>query len=159
MKLNVKVVNPLFDELKLALPAYGSDQAAGLDLRACIKDQLTLEPGQAVVIPTGIALEPTNGEFDIAMRLVGMAFIRSGLGVKNKLVLSNGTGIIDQDYRGEVMLSVINHGDKPYTFQPGDRIAQIVYLPVIVARHVVRVDQFAQETARGAGGFGSTGKG
>jgi dUTP pyrophosphatase len=157
MKLNAKVVNPLFDELKLELPARGSEQAAGLDLRACIKEPLVLEPGQSKIIGTGLALEPVNGDFEIPIPIVGMAFIRSGLGTKHGLCLSNGTGIIDQDYRGEVMLSVVNHGHRPYTVQPGDRIGQILYLPILVPT-ITRVEQFKVETARGDGGFGSTGK-
>src|ERR1041385_5030362 len=135
MKLNVKVVNPLFDALKLELPAQKSRQAAGLDLAACIKEPVIIAPGQSKVIGTGIALEPSfTGPFDFSVPVVGMVFIRSGLGVKHRLVLSNGTGIIDQDYRGEVMVSVINHGQTDYEIKPGERFAQIVYLPICSPR-------------------------
>lgn len=158
MLVNVKVLNPLFDELKIGLPEKKSSQAAGLDLAACVKDPVVIPKGKSVVIPTGIALEPAfTGAFDWPVPVVGMVFIRSGLGFKHKIVLSNGTGIIDQDYRGEILVSVINHGENDYTLQPGERFAQIVYLPICNARSE-RVEKFDSETERGAGGFGSTGK-
>jgi dUTP pyrophosphatase len=131
------------------LPAYATHGSAGLDLRACVDAPLTLAPGQAELLPTGIAIHLEDPG------LAAMLLPRSGLGHKHGIVLGNLVGLIDSDYQGQVMVSCWNRGDRPYTVAPGDRIAQMVVVPVVqVALEVVEV--FADST-RGAGGFGSSG--
>ena len=131
------------------LPAYATGGSAGLDLRACIDGPLTLEPGQAELLPTGIAIHLEDSG------LAAMLLPRSGLGHKHGIVLGNLVGLIDSDYQGQVMVSCWNRGDRAYTIAPGERIAQMVIVPVVqVALEVV--DAFA-ESNRGAGGFGSSG--
>jgi dUTP pyrophosphatase len=131
------------------LPAYATHGSAGLDLRACVDAPLTLAPGQAELLPTGIAIHLEDPG------LAAMLLPRSGLGHKHGIVLGNLVGLIDSDYQGQVMVSCWNRGGRPYTVAPGDRIAQMVVVPVVqVALEVVEV--FADST-RGAGGFGSSG--
>ena len=137
----------------LPLPAYATDGAAALDLRACLDAPITLFPDDCVLMPTGwaVALPPGTAL---------MLLPRSGLGHGHSIVLGNGTGLIDEDYRGEVMVSLWHRGgeyDRAFTIYPGDRIAQAVLVP-IMRPSVVEVDELG-ETFRGAGGFGSTGKG
>ena len=128
---------------------YATDGSAGLDLRACIDEPLTLAPGQAELLPTGIAIHLEDP------CLAAMLLPRSGLGHKHGIVLGNLVGLIDSDYQGQVMVSCWNRSDRPYTVTPGERIAQMVVVPVVqVALEVV--DTFA-DSARGAGGFGSSG--
>ncbi len=132
------------------LPQYETTHAAGLDLRACVNEALTIEPGQTHLIPTGIS---------IYIRDPGMAAVilpRSGLGHKHGLVLGNLVGLIDADYQGPLMVSCWNRGAAAYTIEPGDRIAQLVFLP-IVRTHFEVVNEF-DTSARGAGGFGHSGK-
>ena len=131
------------------LPAYATDGSAGLDLRACIEGPVTLAPGQAELLPTGIAIHLEDPG------LAAMLLPRSGLGHKHGIVLGNLVGLIDSDYQGQVMVSCWNRGDRSYTVAPGERIAQMVVVPVVqVALEVV--DSFT-DSARGAGGFGSSG--
>ena len=131
------------------LPAYATEGSAGLDLRACIDAPLTLPPGRAELLPTGIAIHLEDPGF------AAMLLPRSGLGHKHGIVLGNLVGLIDSDYQGQVMVSCWNRGDRPYTIAPGERIAQMVIVPVVqVALEVV--EAFA-ESSRGAGGFGSSG--
>jgi len=133
------------------LPAYATPGSAGLDLRACIEAPLLLEPGQAALIPTGLSVHIGDPG------LAAMLLPRSGLGHKHGIVLGNLVGLIDSDYQGPLMVSCWNRGVASYTVQPLERIAQMVIVPVVQARFR-RVDSF-EASARGAGGFGSTGAG
>jgi dUTP pyrophosphatase len=132
------------------LPAYATPGSAGLDLRACLDQALVLEPGQAALIPTGLAVHIGDPG------LAAMLLPRSGLGHKHGIVLGNLVGLIDSDYQGPLMVSCWNRGSVAYTVQPFERIAQMVIVPVVQARFE-RVDAFA-DTTRGSGGFGSTGQ-
>jgi dUTP pyrophosphatase len=132
------------------LPAYATSGSAGLDLRACLDAPLTLEPGKAELIPTGLAihLEDEN--------LAAVVLPRSGLGHKHGVVLGNLVGLIDSDYQGQLMVSCWNRAREPFTIRPGDRIAQLVVVPVVqVALEVV---ESFEDSARGAGGFGHSGR-
>ena len=131
------------------LPAYATPGSAGLDLRACIDAALVIEPGQTVLIPTGLAVHIGDPG------LAAMILPRSGLGHKHGIVLGNLVGLIDSDYQGPLMVSCWNRGATTFTVQPLDRIAQLVIVPVVQASFR-RVDSFAA-TDRGEGGFGSTG--
>jgi dUTP pyrophosphatase len=135
----------------LPLPAYETDQAAGMDLRAAVADDapVTLAPGARDAVPTGLAIALPPG-FEAQVRP------RSGLALKSGITCLNSPGTVDADYRGEVKVILINHGAEPFVIRRGDRIAQLVIAPVIQARWT-EVDTL-DETARGAGGFGSTGK-
>lgn len=144
MELNVKPVRP-----GAVLPHYGSAGAAGLDLSACIDEPVTIRVGASVMIPSGVAIALPAGT-------VGLLVVRSSLGVRHGVGLPNGVGVIDEDYRGEVSVALMNLGGEAYTVQPGDRIAQLIVSPYI--RADVTVAQQLEETARGAGGFGSTGR-
>ena len=130
-------------------PRRATPGAAGLDLCACLDAPLTLAPGQLALAPTGVAVEIPEG-------MVGLLFGRSGLGVKHGVCLSNGVGVIDADYRGEICAGLCNVGSAPYEIQPGERVAQLVLLP-IAAPQPEEAEELT-ETARGAGGFGSTGR-
>ncbi|MCE1163637.1 MAG: dUTP diphosphatase [Thiomonas sp.] len=142
-------VRLLDDRLREQLPAYASPGSAGMDLRACIDEPLTLQPGQAELIPTGLAMHLGDPG------LCAMLLPRSGLGHKHGVVLGNLVGLIDSDYQGPLMVSCWNRGSTAYTVQPLERIAQMVIVPVVQAQWEV-VDSF-DATARGTGGFGSTG--
>jgi dUTP pyrophosphatase len=133
------------------LPHYASAGAAGLDLRACIEKELRLEPGDSRLVSSGIAIHVGDPGY------AAIILPRSGLGAKSGIVLGNLVGLIDSDYQGPLMLSVWNRGREPFTVQPMDRIAQLVVIPVVQVEFQV-VEEFAA-SARGAGGFGSTGKG
>jgi len=140
----------LDERMAAHLPAYATPGSAGLDLRACLDTPLTLAPGQAELIPTGFSIhigDPT---------LAAMLLPRSGLGHKHGIVLGNLVGLIDSDYQGPLMVSCWNRGTAAYTVQPMERIAQMVIVPVVQAMFR-RVEAFA-DSARGAGGFGSTGR-
>ncbi|MGN0968709.1 MAG: dUTP diphosphatase [Oscillospiraceae bacterium] len=145
MELKIKLLSP-----KAVLPRYATPGSAAMDLTACIDESVTIAPRQLVTLPTGIAIALPSAEY------VALVFARSGLGVKHGISLSNGVGVIDSDYRGEIKVGLTNLSDEPYTIQPGDRVAQLAILPVTQA-HVVQVSEL-DETGRGAGGFGSTGK-
>jgi dUTP pyrophosphatase len=132
------------------LPQYATPGSAGLDLRACIDAPLQIEPGQAALIATGLAIHIGDPG------LVAMLLPRSGLGHKHGIVLGNLVGVIDSDYQGPLMVSCWNRGQLPYTVQPLERIAQMLIVPVVQARFE-RVESF-EDTARGSGGFGSTGR-
>jgi dUTP pyrophosphatase len=132
------------------LPAYATSGSAGLDLRACIDAPLTLEPGQTVLVPTGLAIHLADPAY------AAMILPRSGLGHKNGIVLGNLVGLIDSDYQGQLMVSTWNRGVAAFTLQPMDRLAQLVVVPVMQVGFNV-VEDFATSD-RGAGGFGSTGK-
>ena len=132
-----------------ALPARGSEAAAGADLRACMDGDVTIVPGETAFLGTGLALEIPEG-------YAGLVYARSGLACKSGLAPANKVGVIDADYRGEVKVALYNHGPAPVTVSPGDRIAQLVVTPVLMAEFLERDD--LSDTGRGAGGFGSTGK-
>lgn len=132
------------------LPTRGTAGSAGMDLYACIDESITINPGDLTVIPTGIAIAlPDNS-------CVAYLYARSGLGVKHGICLSNGVGVIDSDYRGEVCVGLCNVSSEPYTIFPFERIAQMVISPVIIP-DLVETDTL-DDTERGSGGFGSTGK-
>jgi len=133
------------------LPAYATPGSAGLDLRACVDAALTIEPGQTVLIPTGLAIHIGDPG------LAAMILPRSGLGHKHGVVLGNLVGLIDSDYQGPLMVSCWNRGHAAFTVQPLDRIAQLVIVPVVQASFRIVTDFGASD--RGVGGFGSTGRG
>jgi dUTP pyrophosphatase len=146
--IDLKVLDPRMAE---CLPAYATAGSAGLDLRACTEGPLVIEPGQAMLIPTGIAIHIADPG------LAAMILPRSGLGHKHGIVLGNLVGLIDSDYQGPLMVSCWNRGQTAFTVQPMDRIAQLVIVPVVQARFRQVQDFGASE--RGEGGFGSTGRG
>ena len=146
MHIDVKIINPL---IKDQLPHYATAGSAGLDLRACISDKIVLEPGQTVLIPTGLAIHLADANY------AAIILPRSGLGHKHGVVLGNLVGLIDSDYQGELMVSTWNRGSTAFTIEPFERIAQMVIVPVVQAQFNLVEDFDASD--RGAGGFGSTG--
>lgn len=140
----VKKLNPM-----AIIPTYGSAEAAGADLYACIEEDVTILPGQTVMIPTGISMELPRG-------CAGLIYARSGLACKRSLAPANKVGVIDSDYRGEFIVALHNHGGQPQTIGYGERIAQLVITPVFTPGFA-EVTQLS-DTQRGEGGFGSTGK-
>jgi dUTP pyrophosphatase len=148
--LTTIAVKVLDERMAEQLPAYATPGSAGLDLRACLDAPLVLEPGQAALIPTGLAIHIADPG------LAAMLLPRSGLGHKHGIVLGNLVGLIDSDYQGPLMVSCWNRGNAAYTVQPLERIAQMVIVPVVQARFE-RVASF-DDSARGGGGFGSTGR-
>ena len=146
--IELKILDPRMAEV---LPAYATPGSAGLDLRACIDTPLVLEPGRTELLPTGIAIHIGDAG------LAAMILPRSGLGHKHGIVLGNLVGLIDSDYQGPLMVSCWNRGREPFTVQPMERIAQLVIVPVVQAGF--RVVESFEASDRGAGGFGSTGKG
>jgi dUTP pyrophosphatase len=147
--IQVKILDERIGK-EFPLPRYESADAAGLDLRACLTTALTIEPGQTELIPTGISIYIGDPH------LAAVILPRSGLGHKHGLVLGNLVGLIDADYQGPLMVSCWNRGQAAYTITPGDRIAQLVFLPIARAQFTV-VDAFTS-TERGTGGFGHSGK-
>ena len=146
-KLEVKILD---ERIRGMLPHYATPGAAGLDLRACVEAPLTLMPGDSQLVSSGIAIHLGDPGY------AAVVLPRSGLGAKSGIVLGNLVGLIDSDYQGPVTLSVWNRGTAPFTLQPLDRIAQLVVVPVVQVEFAV-VEEFAA-SARGAGGFGSTGR-
>lgn len=147
MKLDLKILDA---RMRDYLPAYATPGSAGLDLRACIDAPKVLEPGQTVLVPTGLAIHVGDPGH------AALILPRSGLGHKHGIVLGNLVGLIDSDYQGELMISTWNRGHTPFTLNPMERLAQLVIVPVVQAQFNI-VDEFAP-SERGAGGFGSTGK-
>jgi len=147
-QLQVKI---LAERMRAMLPHYATAGAARLDLRACLDKELRLEPGDSRLVSCGIAIHVGDPGY------AAIILPRSGLGAKSGIVLGNLVGLIDSDYQGPLMVSVWNRGREPFTVQPMDRIAQLVVIPVVQVEFEV-VEDFAA-SARGAGGFGSTGKG
>lgn len=145
MELEIKRLSPL-----ARIPVRSTEGSAGLDLCAALEQPLTVLPGGRVSVPTGLAIGLPG------METVGLVFARSGLAVKHGMTLSNGVGVIDSDYRGEIRVGMINQSDRAYTIEPGERIAQLLVMPVLLPEPV-EVDELV-ETDRGQGGFGSTGK-
>ncbi|MES2741906.1 MAG: dUTP diphosphatase [Pseudomonadota bacterium] len=145
--IDIRILDPRMRE---QLPAYATAGSAGLDLRACIDAPLVIEAGQTVLIPTGLAIHVADPGY------AAMILPRSGLGHKNGIVLGNLVGLIDSDYQGQLMVSTWNRGHSAFTLQPMDRLAQLIIVPVLQVNFNV-VEQFDQ-SERGVGGFGSTGK-
>lgn len=143
-KIPVKKLRP-----NAVLPTYGTASAAGADLYACLENPVTIAPGETVLIPTGLAME-------IPVGCAGLIYARSGLSVKRGLAPANKVGVIDADYRGEFMVALLNHGTADQTVDHGERIAQLVITPVFTPGFAEVAE--LSDTARGAGGFGSTGK-
>ena len=146
--VDIRVLDPRMAD---SLPAYATPGSAGLDLRACLDEPVVLEPGQAHLIPTGLSMHLGDPG------LAAMILPRSGLGHKHGIVLGNLVGLIDSDYQGPLMVSCWNRGQSSFTIQPMERIAQLVIVPVVQAQFR-QVDSF-EASARGEGGFGSTGRG
>lgn len=146
--IDVRVLSPMIGDT-IPMPTYATDGSAGMDLRACIDSNITLEPGASHLVPTGLAVYIRDPG------LAGVILPRSGLGHKHGIVLGNLVGLIDSDYQGELMISTWNRGTDAFTIQPGERIAQFVVVPVVQASLNI-VDSF-DETERGEGGFGSSG--
>lgn len=148
-KIQVKILDPRIGN-EFALPQYATAGSAGLDLRACLAAPLQLNPGEAQLIPTGMAIYIGDP------KLAAMILPRSGLGHKNGIVLGNLVGLIDSDYQGELKISCWNRSNDHFTIQPGDRIAQLIIVPVVHADFEVVTDFVS--SARGAGGFGHSGQ-
>lgn len=149
MKLQYKVLNPLLGET-FPLPAYATGGSAGLDLRAMVDATQVIEPGQTALIPTGLAIHIADPGY------AGLVLPRSGLGHKHGIVLGNLVGLIDSDYQGELMVSCWNRGHAAFTLEPGDRLAQLVIVPVMQVA-LEQVEEF-DASERGSGGFGHTGR-
>ena len=149
MKLQWKALSPKIGR-EIPAPYYASAGAAALDLHACLEEPVTIPAGGRAVIPTGIAIALPSPAY------VALVFARSGLGIKRGIALSNGVGVIDSDYRGELRVGLQNSGSEEYTVQPGDRIAQLAVVPVLQVE--LEQAETLDETERGAGGLGSTGR-
>lgn len=143
--IKIKLLND-----KACMPTRATQGSAGMDLYACIETAVTVNPGELVKIPTGIAVQLPNNEMGLFI------FARSGLGVKYGITLSNGVGVVDSDYRGEICVGLCNVSSKSYTIKPQERIAQMVAMPVCVLP-IVQTENLT-DTKRGSGGFGSSGK-
>ena len=149
-KMEVKVIlKNMSNDEHLTLPRYEPPGSAGVDLRACLDREIVLPPGQSAKVPTGWAVQLPDSQ------VVALVFARSGLAAKHQIALTNGVGVIDSDYRGEIQVLITNSGSEPFAIRHGERIAQIVFLPVMRAEFKVAVD--LDDTLRGEGGFGSTG--
>ena len=148
-KIQLKILDPRLGT-EFPLPHYATDGSAGLDMRACVDEALEMAPGETHLIPSGMAIHVEDPG------LAAILLPRSGLGHKHGIVLGNLVGLIDSDYQGQVFVSCWNRGDKPFTVEPGERIAQMVIVPVVHADFEIVEDFIATE--RGAGGFGHTGR-
>lgn len=148
-KIQLKLLDPRLGD-EFPMPHYASAGAAGMDMRACVDAPLEISPGETRLIPTGMAIHIEEAG------LAAMLLPRSGLGHKHGIVLGNLVGLIDSDYQGQVFISCWNRGNEPFMLQPGERIAQMVIVPVVRADFEL-VDEF-QTSERGAGGFGHTGR-
>ena len=131
------------------LPTFGSNEAAGADLYACLERDMTIAPGETVFVPTGLAMELPRG-------YAGLIYARSGLACKRGLAPANKVGVVDSDYRGEFIVALHNHGTQPQTISHGERIAQLVVTPVLIPEYIEV--KTLSDTQRGTGGFGSTGR-
>lgn len=148
-KIELKILDPRVGDA-FPLPEHATAGSAGLDIRACIDEELDVQPGETVLVPSGLAIH--IGDAGLAAVLLP----RSGLGHKHGLVLGNLTGLIDSDYQGQVFVSIWNRGEKAYQIEPGERIAQMVFIPVEQVQFEV-VEEF-ESSDRGAGGFGHSGQ-
>ena len=149
MELKIKALSPKIGTA-IPFPARATEGSAGIDLAACVDEPVTIAPRALVRIPTGIAVALPSPDY------VALVFARSGLGIRHGISLSNGVGVIDSDYRGEIQVGLTNLSDTPYTVMPGDRIAQLMVVPVVRPGLVWTED--LGDTGRGAGGVGSTGR-
>lgn len=143
VNINVKIMMTR----DMPMPEYATDGSAAVDLRAA--EALTIEAGARALVPTGVHIAPES------KNVVAVVAARSGLAIKHGISLSNGIGVIDSDYRGEICIGLINHSDKAFSIERGDRVAQLMFMPVLTARFIA--SESLDETERGAGGFGSTG--
>ena len=150
-KIETKIMNTLMGT-SIPLPSYATDGSAAMDLRACISGPLPVQPGETVLIPSGLAISIHDPG------LVALLVPRSGLGIKHGIVLANTVGVIDSDYQGEIGIGIHNRSGQPYTIEPGERICQMLFMPVTQVALAI-VDEFSSDSIRGAGGFGHTGKG
>jgi len=148
-QIELKIIDPRIGT-EIALPEYATDGSAGMDLRACVDAALVLAPGETTLIPTGLAIHVADPQ------LAAIILPRSGLGHKHGIVLGNLVGLIDSDYQGQLFVSCWNRGNKPFTIDVGERIAQLVFVPVVQAKWKI-VTEF-DTSHRGEGGFGHTGK-
>jgi len=148
-KIDVKILDARVDK-EFPLPTYATSGSAGLDLRACIDEVLDIAPGTTTLVPTGLAIHIADPD------LAAVILPRSGLGHKHGIVLGNLVGLIDSDYQGQLMVSVWNRGQESFSLQPGDRMAQLVFVPVVQAEFNL-VDDF-DASLRGEGGFGHSGR-
>ncbi|ODA20918.1 dUTP diphosphatase [Photobacterium damselae] len=148
-KIDLKILDPRVGN-EFPLPAYATEGSAGLDLRACLDQALTVAPGETHLVPTGLAIHIADNS------LAATILPRSGLGHKHGIVLGNLVGLIDSDYQGQLMVSVWNRGQSTFTIEPGDRIAQLVFVPVVQTEFNL-VEDFSA-TDRGEGGFGHSGR-
>ena len=149
MELKFKALNPKIGR-EIPLPQFATPGSAAMDLRACIDRPVTIRAGERTVVPTGLAVALPSADY------VALLFARSGLGIRKGVCLSNGVGVIDSDYRGEIGVGLVNLSQEAYTVQPGDRIAQLMVVPV--ERPTVSLVEDLDDTGRGSGGFGSTGR-
>jgi dUTP pyrophosphatase len=149
-KIETKIMNPLMGA-EIPLPGYATAGAAAMDLRACLAEPLTVQPGETVLVPSGIAISIHDPG------LVALLVPRSGLGIKHGIVLANTIGVIDSDYQGEIGIGIFNRSRTAYTIEPGERICQMMFVPVTQVT-LAMVDEFSVDSARGAGGFGHTGR-
>lgn len=150
-RIEASIVNPLLGTESAPLPDYATGGAAGMDLRACVSEAVTLEPGGRRLFPTGLAINIQDPG------LAAMVASRSGLSLKHGVRVGQGLGVVDSDYHGEIGVILINDGTQPYTVEPGERIAQLLFVPVAqIAFNYV--DTFSSTTDRGDGGFGHTGR-
>ncbi len=148
-KIQVKILDSRIGN-ELPLPDYATEGSAGMDLRACLDDAVELAPGETFLVPTGLAIYIADPDY------AAMLLPRSGLGHKHGIVLGNLVGLIDSDYQGQLFVSCWNRGSDAFTIQPGERIAQMIIVPVVQAEFDI-VDEF-DDSARGTGGFGHTGR-
>ena len=146
--IQIKILDPRLKS-DFGLPEYATDGSAGLDLMACIENSITIEPGQTELIPSGMAINISDPQ------IAAVLLPRSGLGHKHGIVLGNLTGLIDSDYQGQVFVSIWNRSQTAFTITAGDRIAQMVFIPIIQC-NLIEVDDFVS-SKRGEGGFGHTG--
>lgn len=142
--IRVKKLHP-----NAVIPTYGSAEAAGADLYACVEESVTIQPGEIFWVPTGIALEVPKG-------CAGLVYARSSMGTKRGLAPANKVGVVDSDYRGEIRVVLLNHSKQPQILQPGERVAQFVITPVLTPAYEEVTE--LTDTDRGSGGFGSTGR-
>ncbi len=150
INVETKIVSPLMGDV-IPLPSYATDGSAAIDLRACLKKQVGIQPGETVLVGSGIAINIKDPN------LVGIIVPRSGLGIKKGIVLANTMGVIDSDYQGEIKIGLFNRSQNQYPIKPGERICQMLFMPVIHAT-LKLVQEFSNETSRSNGGFGHTGR-
>ena len=150
LNVETKILNPIIGEA-IVLPSYATEGSAAIDLRACLKEPIRIQPGETVLIGSGIAINIKDPN------IVGIIVPRSGLGIKKGIVLANTIGVIDSDYQGEIKVGLFNRSRIQYTVKPGERICQMLFMPVFSAT-LKFVQEFGNTTHRGSGGFGHTGR-